>query len=369
MRVLARDPRRDTASWAAVGIFPPAPPGGISDPNAVLTAMSHRLHGVWAQELRAETGIDNGLVASGGVHVAADASRLQALRSVADSWLARGAECEWLSAHGVAEVEPALADAVHAGRIAGGFFLPGEIQFRSPRHLEALEKSCRDRGVVIDEGHSVDRIDVTGGRVRGLTVKTPQGTSTVSADCFIFAAGAWTGSLVEVLGLTIDTRPIRGQIVLMRCPHRRLSRIVNRGLDYLVPRDDGLILAGSTLEDVGFDATTVPATIDRLVGVAEDLLGNLTDATIEKAWAGLRPGSADGLPSIGRVADVENAFVAAGHFRAGLHQSTGTAVLIADLLEQREPSIDIAAFRPGRSPRPAGPDSMATLLARAGAKM
>lgn len=368
VRVLARDQRRETASWAAVGIFPPAPPAGTGDPNAALTAFSHRLHGMWSRELLAETGIDNGLLACGGLHVAADEARLLAMRLVANGWLARGAQCEWLSAAGITEVEPALAAAVHAGRILGGFFLPGEMQFRSPRHLEALDRSCRSRGVVIDEAVTVERIDVASGRVRGLAVKTPQGAATIAADRYVFAAGAWTGSLARPLGLTIDTRPIRGQIVLMRCPRLRLTRIVNRGLDYLVPREDGLILVGSTLEDVGFDASTVPAAIERLRSAAADLLGDLADATIEKAWAGLRPGSMDGLPSIGRVADVENAFVAAGHFRAGLHQSTGTAVVIADLVEGRQPSLDIAPFAPGRPPRSLGPDSVETMLARAAAE-
>lgn len=367
MRVVARDPRRETASWAAVGIFPPAPAGGTSDPNAALTALSHRLHGQWSEELLAETGIENGLLACGGLHVAADEKRLLAMRLVADTWVARGAQCEWLSAAGVTEIEPAIAAAVNAGRICGGFFLPGEMQFRSPRHLEALERSCRARGVVIEEAVTVEHIDVAGGRVRGLAVKTPQGDATIAADRYVFAAGAWTGNLARSLGLTIDTRPIRGQIVLMRCARQRLSRIINRGLDYLVPREDGLILVGSTLEDVGFDASTVPKAIERLRGAAADLLGDLADATIEQAWAGLRPGSIDGLPSIGRAKNVENAFVAAGHFRAGLHQSTGTAVIIADLVEGRQPSLDIAPFTPGRPPLAPGPDSVKTMLARAAA--
>jgi glycine oxidase len=144
--------------------------------------------------------------------------------------------------------------------------------------------------------------------------------------------------------------------------------VVNRGLEYLVPREDGRILAGSTLEDAGFDRSTVPADIDRLLAVATDLLGDLSDASVETTWAGLRPGSTDGLPSIGRTPACSNALVAAGHFRAGLHQSTGTAVIVADLVEGRQPPLDIAPFAPNRPPAPPGPDSVAVYLARAAAE-
>jgi glycine oxidase len=366
VRVLARERRRATASWAAAGIFPPAP--AAEEPNAALTAFSDRLHREWARELLEETGIDNELSACGGLHLAADEARLEGLRLVAAGWNSRGTRCDWLAAEGVAKVEPALAAAVATGHVVGGFMLPDEMRIRPPRHLEALEASCLARGVVIDHDQTVTRIDVGDGLVRGLAVETPHGTQTVVADRYVLAAGAWTGALAAALGLTIETRPIRGQIALLRMPRQPLSRVVNRGLDYLVPREDGRILVGSTLEDVGFDATTVPDEIARLLAVAAVLLGDLSAATVEQSWAGLRPGSVDGLPSIGRTPACSNAFVAGGHFRAGLHQSTGTAVIVADLIEGRRPPLDIAAFAPDRSPGLPGPDSVAAYLARAAAE-
>ncbi len=367
VRIVARERRRDTASWAAAGIFPPAPEPLSGDSNAALTAFSDRLHRTWARELRDETGIDNGLVACGGLYLGSDEVRLEALRSDAAAWSGRGARCEWLSAVGVAEAEPALAAAVAAGRVRGGFILPDEMRIRPPRHLAALEASCLARGVVIDHDAAVRRIEVGGGRVRGLAVQMPRGSEMVVADCYVLAAGAWTGDLAAALGLAIETRPIRGQIALLRLPRQPLTHIVNRGLDYLVPREDGRLLVGSTLEDAGFDASTVPAEIDRLLAAAAELLADLSGATVEKTWAGLRPGSVDGLPSIGPTPACDNAFVAGGHFRAGLHQSTGTAVIVADLIGGRLPPLDIAAFAPDRPPGPPGPDSVAAYLARAAA--
>jgi glycine oxidase len=370
VRVLAREGRRETASWAAAGIFPPAPEPrpGHDHPNAVLTAFSDRLHRRWSEELRAETGIDNELEACGGLHLAANDAGLARLAAAADSWRGRGARCEWLAAADVARLEPALAEAVAAGRVAGGFVLPDEMRIRPPRHLEALERSCATRGVTVSHASVVTKINVAGGRVTGLEVRSPGGEETVVADWYVLAAGAWSGPLAESLGLAIETRPIRGQIALLRLPRQILSRVVNRGLDYLVPREDGRILAGSTLEDAGFDRATVPADIDRLLAVAGELLGDLADAAVETSWAGLRPGSVDGLPSIGGVPACDNALVAAGHFRAGLHQSTGTAVIVADLVEGRRPPLDIAPFAPDRPPAPPGPDSVAVYLARAAAE-
>ena len=135
-----------------------------------------------------------------------------------------------------------------------------------------------------------------------------------------------------------------------------------------MPRADGRLLVGSTIEDVGFAPTTTPEAVDRLRRVAKRLLGALTDAALEQAWAGLRPGSIDGLPTLGRIPGYDNAFIAAGHFRAGLHQSTGTAVVLADLVTGAPLTIDLTPFAPERrGERLAGPppDSVAAYLARA----
>ena len=171
--------------------------------------------------------------------------------------------------------------------------------------------------------------------------------------------------MAESLGLAIETRPIRGQIALLRLPTQVLGRVVNLGREYLVPRADGRLLVGSTIEDAGFAATTTPQAIDRLLAFAHSLLGPLPAAVLEQSWAGLRPGSVDGLPFLGGVPAYRNAFVAAGHFRAGLHQSTGTAVLLADLMTGRTPAIDPAPFAPDRQVGHATPNVVQAYLARA----
>ena len=368
VRVLARDATRDTASWAAAGIFPPAPDFAAASANERLTAYSDRLHRTWAEELRSETGIDNELQPCGGLHLARDEQGSARLREAAAAWRAKGTRCEQLTPLDVAAQEPALRAAVEQGRIESGLLLPEEMRIRPPRHLEALARSCHVRGVEITPVVDVRSIDVANGRIEGIRIAHSEGgaaTDTVRADRYCLAAGAWSGHLAESLGLQIETRPIRGQIALLRLPEQVLTRVVNVGLEYLVPRSDGRLLVGSTIEDAGFAKITTPQTIQRLLAFAHALLGPLPHAAIEQSWAGLRPGSVDGLPFLGATPACSNAFIAAGHFRAGLHQSTGTAVMLADLITGRTPALDPTPFAPGRRPGAASPDSVQAYLARA----
>ena len=363
VRVLAREPARQTASWAAAGIFPPAPRYAGALPGDLLTAWSDELHRQWARDLLDETGIDNGLRECGGLHVAVDDRQFARLCKAATTWTAQGTRCERLDVADIAAVEPALADAVARGRLVGGFHLPAEMQIRSPRHLQALEESCRARGVVIETGVTIHDLDVNGGRVRSATAEQAGNAIAVHAEHYVLAAGAWSGSIAERLGLALMTRPIRGQVALLRFPGQPLRRVVNRGLGYMVPRDDGRLLVGSTLEDVGFAATTTPEAINDLLVMVRDLLGTIDEAMLEQSWAGLRLGSVDGLPTIGRISACENALVATGHFRAGLHQSTGTAVLVADLITGQPPAVNPTPFAPDRVP--GAVDVVGEYLARA----
>jgi len=366
VRMLARGRGAETTSWAAAGIFPPAPLHGGMSPADALTAWSDKLHRLWSRDLAAETGIDNGLIACGGLHLARSVPGLERLRADAARWRGRGTPADLLDREAVMACEPALSRGDDAGEILGGMVLREEMQFRPSRHLDALEASCRKRGVMIEEA------DVRSFVVRGKRVeRAVTTTGEIGAGTWVLAAGSWTGGLAGALGLPLDTRPIRGQIVLLRLPEPLITRIVNRGLEYLVQRPDGRLLVGSTLEDVGFAPTTTTDTVAHLLGVARSLLGDLPGSVVERSWAGLRPGNVDGSPTIGAIPDLDNAFISAGHFRAGLHQSTGSAVLLADLITGHAPHLDPRPFAPGRPLPPAGthpPESTADYLARTAAE-
>ena len=142
--------------------------------------------------------------------------------------------------------------------------------------------------------------------------------------------------------------PIRGQMVLFRAPRRLFSHVLNEGPRYIVPRDDGRVIVGSTEEEVGFDKQTTVTEIQELKDLAQRIVPELGQALVEKTWAGLRPATFDGFPYLGVVPELPNVFVAAGHFRSGLHLSTGTARVISQLMRGESPEIDLSPFRVGR---------------------
>lgn len=187
---------------------------------------------------------------------------------------------------------------------------------------------------LIDEGDRIDAVCTSPGEFK--------------ADAFVITAGPWTERILAREGVPTGIFPMRGQMVLFRCARQPFKRVLNDGPRYLVPRDDGYVLAGSTEEEAGFDKSTTEEAIAELTNFATDLVPALRAANVEQTWAGLRPASYDGFPYIGRMPGLENAFVAAGHFRSGLHLSPGTAVVLADVMCGATPAIDLMPFRVSR---------------------
>ncbi len=173
---------------------------------------------------------------------------------------------------------------------------------------------------------------------------------TLPCGLVVMAAGAWSGPLLEDLGVRVPTPPLKGQIVLLKGDRPLLGRVVEHGKNYLVPRDDGRVLVGATEEDAGFDTRTTPGSHASLLDEALRLCPILSQAEVEATWAGLRPGSVDTRPYIGPAPGFENLIVATGHKRAGLQLAPATAELVADLVLGRPPRLDLTPFRPDRQP-------------------
>jgi glycine oxidase len=332
----AGQPGRE-ASWAGAGILPPAGSGTV-EPLEQLAALSNRLHAAWSEELRATTGIDNGYRRSGAIYLARDAIEARVLEQMVIWAGQRGVVAERLSADALEELEPGLRPNPVP---ESAYLLPDECQIRNPRHLKALLVGCANRGVEITAGAAVEDFDIRADRVVG--VRTSVGS--VSAEQVCVTAGAWSGAVAGKLGFTASIRPIRGQILLLATARPVVSRIVNVGGCYLVPRPDGRLLVGSTEEDVGFDRGTTARAAGDLLAFALNLVPALETAQLERSWAGLRPATGDGLPYLGHVPGLQNAFLAAGHFRSGLQLSTGTARVMSQLITGGQVEIDLGPFR------------------------
>ena len=151
--------------------------------------------------------------------------------------------------------------------------------------------------------------------------------------------------MLAELGVPLPVKPLRGQIVLLKGPPQRLRHVVWCGSRYLVPRDDGRILVGSTQEDVGFAPTSTAQGVQELLDFALRLAPELGSFEVERAWAGLRPASPDGLPFLGLVPGFDNLYLATGHSTAGFELSAGSALVLAQLLCGETPAVSLDAFR------------------------
>jgi glycine oxidase len=332
------------ASWAGAGILPPASPRAAAHPLDQLRALSHQLHAQWSAELLAETSIDNGYRRCGGLYVARSRADAASLRAAMMTWEEEGIQVQPLDPRQLEQLEPALSGRSHATPILAACLLADECQLRNPHHLRALEAACRRRGVRLQSETAVQRFEIAGHRIAGVHA----GSGVMRADRFCIASGAWTRQLLRTIGQPTSIIPVRGQMVLFQGPVGMISRIINEGTRYLVPRDDGHVLAGSTEEEVGFDCRTTETGVGELTGWAMGLVPALAQTQVQRSWAGLRPGSFDGFPYLGKIPGLENAFVAAGHFRNGLSLAPATAVVMSRLIRGEPPQIDLSPFRIGR---------------------
>jgi len=341
VRVLDRGAIGGESSWAGAGIISPGAERPSPLPASQLRTLSARMHAEWAERLRAETGIDNGYRRTGGVDVALDDRDVADLGSAAGRWRDEGIAFERMAPSDFHRVEPALSPIVRCA-----YFLPDRAQIRNPRHIRALEVAVRGRGGSVQPGVGVEGFEVQNGRVARL--RTTEGP--IACGVVVVAAGAWSGPLVEILGMRVVTPPVRGQIALLNPGRPVIRRIIEHGKRYLVPRDEGRILVGSTEEHVGFAKVTTPEAITGLAEFARTICPILVGAPIEKHWAGLRPGSVDTRPYLGPAPGFNNLFLATGHNRAGLQLAPGSAAMIAAMVLGRDPAIDPRAFRLDRQP-------------------
>lgn len=314
------------ASWAGAGMLPPGRLSGETSGEGRLRALSCELWPDLTAALRESTGIDNGYQKCGAVEISFDRS----LQTESDEWRASGNEVEVLSEGRLRQVEPEIsADVEQAYR------LPEFCQVRNPRHLKALAAACVDAGVEVIEGEPVRGWQIHDGHVTHVRTTC----SRHEARQVVIASGAWSRELTREAGAKINIEPMRGQIVLLRCPALPFRHVIQDGARYLVPRSDGRILIGSTEERAGFIKQNTVDGVQNLLQFAVSVVPALADAEIERTWAGLRPFSGREEPFITRLPNQENLFLAAGHFRSGLQMSPGTAVLVRQMLQDQETSI------------------------------
>ena len=321
------------ASWAGGGIVSPLSPWRYSP---AVTALAH-----WSQDFYPQLGAR--LFAATGVDPEVHTTGLY--------WLDLDDEAEAL-AWALREHRPLRAvdlSAVHdAVPVLGpGFsraiYMADVANVRNPRLVKSLKAALLALpNVTVHEQCEVREFIREGEQVVG--VRTSAGA--IAADQVVLTAGAWSGDLLKTLGLELPVEPVKGQMILYKCAADFLPSMVLAKGRYAIPRRDGHILIGSTLEHEGFDKTPTETALQSLKASAVELIPALADAEVVGHWAGLRPGSPEGIPYIGQVPGFEGLWLNCGHYRNGLVLAPASCQLFADVMLGREPIIDPAPYAP-----------------------
>lgn len=318
------------ASWAGGGILSPLYPWRYADPVTALVQWSQGAYPGLCAELEAETGMDPEHTRTGLLIL--DATE----RVLALDWARRrGVTIETLATPAIRVAEPELAAPPEEA-----LWLPEVAHVRNPRLVKALRRAL-DKRVRLCEHEEVVEILVSGGRLVGARTRGGEHR----ADHLVVCAGAWTARLMASLEQTPAIAPVRGQMVLFHARPGLIRHLVLAGEHYAIPRRDGTLLFGSTLESAGFAATTTASAKEQLHGHALALFPALQRAPLGGHWAGLRPSSPSGIPYIGPHPTIGGLYVNAGHFRNGLVMAPASARLVADLILGREPIVPPSPYR------------------------
>ena len=328
------------ATNAAAGILAPLAEFQRPDALVQLGLASLRLYPEWVQRLQEEVpDIDVEFALDGVLRVAFDERELAKLRAGLRYQDELGMELVELDGTLVREVEPRLSP-----KVVGGLLCPEEGQVSNQLFTLALSRAAQRRGARVIEGCPALGFRTRDGRV--VAVRTPEGE--FACNRLVLAAGAWTRPLAHKLGVEVPTRPVRGQMLALGRMVTPIRHVVWGQRGYLVPRANGLVFAGATVEEVGFRIRTTKRGLAQVRRAAFELVPQLRHAREHFTWAGLRPGSPDGLPILGPLPGWENVSVATGHFRSGILLAPITGQLIAQAIAEGRPSEALAPFRPAR---------------------
>lgn len=329
--VLDRQTVAQESSWAGGGILSPLYPWRYPEPVSALARWSQAHYPELAQSLAMRTGIDPEWTPSGLLIYGVN-DREQAV-----AWAsAQRAIVE--SPHGAAlrRIEPLVS-----AELDNPLWMPQVAQIRNPRLLAALCGDLRQSGVIFRENVQVHGFSARHGHL--IAIRTNHGE--IETDRCLLAAGAWSGDLLATTGLVLPITPVKGQMLLLSAQTLHLKPMILKDNRYIIPRRDGRVLVGSTLESSGFTKSTTEAARADLLQAAVEMIPALARCPVERQWAGLRPGTPTGVPYIGEHPRIAGLFVCSGHFRNGIVLAPASARLAVDLMLGRAPTLDQGQFQ------------------------
>jgi len=287
----------------------------------------------------------------GTLLVALEEKQADELHETFQAQTRRGFQLELLEAAEVHRRVPGLAPDLRCG-----LFVPGDHWLDTERLMRALIESCRRLGVRFHAGQAVTRLNVKNGRVESVEARSGAhvASDSCSAGIFVLAAGCWSRELVAALDIPLALEPCRGQLVEFEAPEE-LPLAVRSGLHYLVPRPERRVVVGTTAEYAGFEKAVTGEGLHSILQGTTRLAPLVNRLRFRRAWAGLRPDTADHLPILG-YGKLENLIFATGHFRNGILLAPATAQLVSELLLTGTTSHPIETYTPLRfASRPVSP--------------
>jgi len=324
--LLERQQTGRESSWAGGGIVSPLFPWRYLDSVTALASWSQVYYPQICEELHKDTGLDPQYTETGMLMAASDEI------DMATDWAKQHhRNLELIDAEKFRQLEPQAANPPQTG-----IWMPQVGQVRNPRLTQAILADLQRRGVKIITDSPVTEVNCTSTECHGVSTATEHHP----ADNVIVCAGSWSQQVLSTLSTPPDIRPVRGQMLLFKTPPGTISRIVLEKNRYIIPRRDGHVLFGSTMEEVGFDQSTTQETFEELHSIVIERFPVLKNYPVIKHWAGLRPGSPAGVPYIAAHPNIANLFINAGQFRNGIVLGAASARLACDLMLGRTPILD-----------------------------
>jgi glycine oxidase len=337
--VVERDAIGSHASGFAYGGLSPLSGFGIPGPQAEIAQDGMRLHRELSKLLVEETGIDVDFRVRSSLALAfteADVRRLQA----ALPWQQRqpGYAARWLDAADARRVESRISD-----ETLGATLIEGGAGVEPYRLVLALTRAAEGLGVMVRHGRAIG-LRREGARVTGVVLER----EVIACSTVVLAVGPWSSEISTWIGVSIDVRPLKGQILRLKAPGPPVDCSVGWGHNYATTKTDGLLWAGTTEEEAGFDEESTPAARDEIGAALVRMLPAMADAQVAQQTACLRPVASDGLLVLGRVAGLEHVYVATAGGRKGILYGPAMGCAIADLVLGRPTRVALDAFAPER---------------------
>jgi glycine oxidase len=331
-----QEPGRE-ASWSSAGILSPAPENPGMIPMVPIGIASMGLYAEFTANVEELSGHDTGYRQKGTLEALFSRDAREELSTLVALHHGLGLKAEAISADDAREMEPALTEEIEAAVLR-----PDEGSVDNRALTTAVLAAAKRRGVEIFGDAAVRAIRREGTRCTGFILQN----EAVEAKFAVVAAGCFSAGIEGVAALA-PVSPVKGQIMALRPGGANIERVLWSENIYLVPRNDGRVIAGATMERVGFEKHLTAGGLKKLLAGAIELAPCLADARIEEIWAGLRPGSPDHLPILGPT-DIDGLVIATGHFRSGIVLAPITARLICEWITKQSVSLDWDRFSPMR---------------------